>query len=306
MVDPDTLCLFDHFQWLRTGQRAAEKLIRHQSTISRAATKCQHIFDVQLVKDSAEWSLDGNTDLLDAERQVHQYWRWQKGRPLRIDCQHWVRDFYASLPLEDWTTGNLNYLEYERPKYLLKSCVIDAWLCSLPDAPVEPGLHVFELCSMPTLLVAKRTHPLFALGDSLTLDDALRFPVLPLPELAFPVFQKRFYGMGFSHRGSLVREGVSKDSAHASLPAEDLYLGVASPLTLGAYESDWEPLPLIIPIIVGDALVVRSDYATHPRTRDLLSRLRSHLVAKAGTNKDVTIAGGLGERAAEPSICPIL
>jgi hypothetical protein len=158
---------------------------------------------------------------------------------------------------------------------------------------------------MPTLLVAKRTHPLFALGDSLTLQDALRFPLLPLSELAFPVFQKNFYGMGFSYRGSLVSEGVSKDSDHAWLPLEDIYLGVASPLTLGAYESDWEPLPLFIPITVGDAMVACSHYATHPRTCDLLSRLGSHLVAKAGTNKDVSIAGGLGERAAEPLICPI-
>lgn len=289
MVHPDTLALFDHFQWLRTGQRASEKLQRHQSTISRAATRCEQVFDVKLVKESAEWIVSGNSELLDAERRVHQRWRWQKGHPLRFDCQHWLRDFYSSLVLGDWTTGNMNYLEYGRPRYLLRSSVIDAWLCSLPDAPDDADLHTFELCSMPTLLVAKQNHPLFLLGDSLTVDDAVRFPVLPLPAQAFPVFQDVFYGMGFSHSRELLSHGLLGDAMDAGLPVEDLYLGVASPLTLCTYESDWKPLPLVIPIAVGDALVVRSDYATHPRTRDLVSRLLSHLELKAGGVQDVRI-----------------
>ena len=302
MVDPDTLSLFDHLQWLRTGYRASEKLQRHQSTISRAATKCQQIFDVKLVKERAEWSLSGNTVLLDAERKVHQYWRWRKGRPLRFDCQHWVRDFYSSLALGDWTTGNLNYMEYERPKDLLRSSVIDAWLCSLPDAPVESDFHVFELCSMPTLLAAKRTHPLFALWDLLTIDDALRFPVLPLPNLAFPVFQNLFSSLGFSHSGSLVSDSSFGDSCNSSPPLEDLFLGIATPLTIGAYESDWAPLPLTIPITVGDALVVRSEYATHLRTRDLLSRLLSHLDSNTGDIKDVIIVGEQTRKASVPKL----
>ena len=289
MVDPDTLALFDHFQWLRTGQRASEKLRRHQSTISRASIKCQDVFDVKLVKQSAEWVAAGNTELLDAERKVHQRWRWQKGHSLRLDCQHWVRDFYSSLVLEDWTAGNMNYLEYERPQHLLRSSVIDAWLCSLPDAPNDADLHVFQLCSMPTLLAAKRNHPLFRLGDGLTLDDALQFPVLPLPAGAFPVFQDIFYGMGFSHHGALLDHSSSEACIDPCVPAEDLFLGVASPLTLDAYGSDWRPLPLVIPIVVGDALVVRSEYANHPRTIDLVSRLLSHLEVKAGGVKDVQI-----------------
>lgn len=183
----------------------------------------------------------------------------------------------------------MNYLEYGRPRYLLRSSVIDAWLCSLPDAPDDADLHTFELCSMPTLLVAKQNHPLFLLGDSLTIDDAVRFPVLPLPAQAFPVFQDIFYGMGFSHSSALLSHGLLGDAMDAGLPVEDLYLGVASPLTLCTYESDWKPLPLVIPIAVGDALVVRSDYATHPRTRDLVSRLLSHLELKAGGVKDVRI-----------------
>ena len=289
MVDPDTLALFDHFQWLRTGQRASEKLQRHQSTISRAATKCQQIFDVKLVKQSSEWDVCGDSELLDAERQVHQRWRWQQGRPLRFDCQHWLRDFYSSLDFKDWTIGNMNYLEYERPQHLLRSSVIDAWLCSLPDVPRDAELHVFQLCSMPTLLAAKRNHPLFLLGDALTIDDALRFPVMPLPAGAFPVFQDIFYGMGFSHNGALLGHSSSEASMEPSVPAEDLFLGIASPLTLEAYGPDWMPLPLVIPIAVGDALVVRSEYANHPRTIDLVSRLLSHLEVKAGGVKDVQI-----------------
>jgi len=289
MVDQDTLALFDHFQWLRTGQRASERLQRHQSTISRASTRCQQVFDVQLVKESAEWNVCGDSTLLDAERKVHQAWRWQRGHHLRIDCQHWIREFYSSLCLEDWTAGNMNYMEYERPRHLLRTSVIDAWLCCLPDAYGDDDLHVFELCTMPSLLVAKRSHPLFLLGGDLTIQHALQFPVLPLPAKAFPVFQNIFYGMGFSHSGALLRGFSLENPIAPSLPAEDLFLGIASPLTLAGYGSDWAPLPLTIPITVGDALVVRSEYANHPRAIDLVSRLLSHLEANARGLKDVRV-----------------
>lgn len=291
MVDPEILAIFDHVQWLRTGQRAAEKLNCHQSTVSRATRRCQDIFGVQLIRESAEWTVSGDSELLDAEREVHQLWRWQKGLPLRIDSQHWVRDFYSSLDIKNWTRGNLNYLEYERPLHLLKSRVIDAWLCSTPDAPRDSDLQVFQLCTMPTLLVAKSNHPLFLHAEQLTLDDAALYPVLPLPNNAFPAFQALFHSLGFSHSGSLLKSACLADKIGDGVPAEDLFLGIASPLTLRSYESDWIPLPLEIPITVGDALVVRSEFAEHERTRGLVAALCSHLRQFAGNVDGVEVVG---------------
>jgi hypothetical protein len=69
--------------------------------------------------------------------------------------------------------------------------VIDAWLCCLPDAYGDDDLHVFELCTMPSLLVAKRSHPLFLLGGDLTIQHALHslcFLCLPRHFRFFRIF----------------------------------------------------------------------------------------------------------------------
>ena len=272
MVTLECLDSLDHLQWLRTGARAAEVLQCNQSTISRDARKCQEVFGVRLVKRASEWEVEGGTSLLEAERLLHQRYRWEMRLPLRLDAQHWLRESYEPLNLQGWVKGNFNYLEYHRPLELLRQRILDAWLCSAPDHPVEAGLSVIRLCSMPSWLMVNGRHPLVAMGASVTLEDVRRYPLLPLPDQSFPVFQGLLADLGLT-----AARPEPEAAAETSLPLEDLLVGIASPLTAHLYGPEWVPLPLRLPITVGDVLVVRSEFAAHPRTRSLVEALIQRL-----------------------------
>ncbi|WP_411868207.1 hypothetical protein [Vulcanococcus limneticus] len=285
MVDVGCLAAFDHLQWLRTGASAAESLNCNQLTVSRHVKKSQQVFGVTLKRKAAEWHLDGDTTLLCAERHVHQRYRWDFDRTLRIDAQHWLRDSYSSLKIDGWQQGNMNYLEYERPVYLLQNRIIDAWLCSSPDHPTDPSLTTIQLCSMPSYLVVKDSHPLAALGSSATLADVRPYPIQPLPKDSFPVFQAVLESLGLN--------ATLDDRLPASpLPIEDLIVGIASPLTIGLYGPGHIVLPCELPILVGDALVVRSEYSEHPRLRKLVCDLLGHIRSVAAGLPAVTILDG--------------
>lgn len=284
MIELESLAAFDCLQWLRTGDRAAGVLGCNQSTISRATRRCQDIFGVELRKVAAEWHLHGDDTLLKAERRVHQLHRWTAGSPLRLEAQHWLRHTYTTAPLPGWIKGNLNYLEYSRPLQLLRDRVIDAWLCSSPDTPEDPALQAVPLCEMPTWLIVRNRHPLLQAGDPLTLDRASRYPVLPLPEGAFPVFQARFAALGF-HSDFSMLPALARKLNHDPSAAEDLALAIASPLTLSLYGDDWSVLPLEIPLQVGDVLMLRRELADHPRAQLLIHSLSQHLASLA-VNQD--------------------
>ncbi len=277
MVTVECLAALDHLFWLRTGARAAEVLRCNQSTISRHARACQDLFGLTFVKQSAEWHVKGDDTLLNAERRVHQAYRWSRQLPLRLDAQHWLADRCVDLPLPLWCRGNLNYLGYEQPLALIKSRILDAWLCSSPDHPSDPELCALPLCTMPSYLVVRRGHPLLG-RSALRFRDVSAYPLLPLPDNAFPVFESMLTSLGLG--------GAAPQQPSAGA-VEDLLVGIATPLSLHLYGPDWVPLPLKLPLAVGDVLVVRRDYASHPRIRELVSALQNRLQILARGCQDV-------------------
>ena len=74
-----------------------------------------------------------------------------------------------------------------------------------------------------------------------------------------------------------------------SLPIEDLLIGIASPLTISLYGPGYVALPIEIPVSVGDVLVVRTEYADHPRTSRLLEDLLSHLNSIGAENTNIKV-----------------
>lgn len=280
MVTLDGLEALDHLIWLRTGARAAEALGCNQSTISRHAARCQKVFAIRLVRRAAEWQVRGETTLLHAERRLHQNYRWEAGLPLRLDAQHWLRDLYGSCQLPGWKTGNMNYLEYERPRELLKQHIIDAWLCCAPDIPDDPELTCVQLSEMPMQLLVKQGHPLLRRTAPLTIVEASAYPLLPLPQGAFPVFEAKLASLGWNQPAAAARQRCAEQPEGETLPIEDLHLGIASPLTRSLYGPDYRILPLTLPISFGDVLVVRSEFAQHPRYQELLVSLLDHLSAQ--------------------------
>lgn len=302
MVTLECLDAFDHLLWLRTGARAAELMGCNQSTISRLSSKCQQTFHVRLRRSAAEWLVTGDAELLLAERKLHQFYRWELELPLRFELQHWMREFYAPWQLDGWNKGNLNYLEYERPLYLLRNRIIDAWLCGAPDVPDDPELTCLPLFEMPMLLVARQGHPLLRLQQPLTLEQVSAYPLLPLPQGAFPVFQARLAALGLSGACAEDRSEPSGREADGLSYAEHC-LGVASALTLPLYGPDYQALPLEIPIQFGDVLVIRSEFAEHPRSRALRDSLLAHIRAATADCRAVRV---LEPRQASHAGMPVL
>jgi len=162
VVTVELLATLDALLWLRTGERAAGYLQCTQSTVSRHSRRCLEVFGLRMEKRAGEWCLLGDPTLLNLQRGVHQFLRWQQGTGLRLDGQYWCRHLLEpGLPVP-WVSGNGNYFEYERPLALLQEGVIDDWLCSAPDLPEHPDLHTVQLTAMPMRLVVKPGHPLLA------------------------------------------------------------------------------------------------------------------------------------------------
>jgi DNA-binding transcriptional LysR family regulator len=301
VVTLECLDALDHLIWLRTGARAAEALGCNQSTISRHASKCEHVFAVKLRRQSAEWVVNGDVELLAAERRLHQLYRWEMNLPLRFETQHWMRDLYATWQPADWRKGNLNYLEYQRPVDLLRNRIIDAWLCGAPDLPDDPDLICVPLFEMPMLLAARHDHPLLRQQSPLTLADVAAYPLLPLPQGAFPVFEARLRELGLGTPADGMPPQDSAGPANTELSFAELCLGIASALTLPLYGPEYRSLPLEIPVHFGDVLVIHADFAGHRRSQALIDSLLAHIGEATAEIASVRLLGNRRLTAASPS-----
>ena len=286
MVSEEVMAALDALLWLRTGERAAGYLQCTQSTVSRNSRRCLEVFGLGIQKQAGEWCLIGDQTLIGLERGVHQLLRWRQGRGLRLDGQHWSRHWLAADLPECWAAGNYNYFEYQRPQELLRRSVIDAWICSAPDLPGDPGLHTIQLTAMPLQLLVKSGHPLLERGDQLSWDDLANYPVLPLPDGAFPKAQAILEARGLWSCPERDRR-YQQASWFGLVPVEDRMISFGTPLQRAAGLLDGLlPLPLAMPIRVGDAVVVKQEFATSPH----LSSLLAALVGQA-----LQLAGGLAE-----------
>ena len=288
MISVDCLAALDHLIWLRTGQRAAEALDCVQPTVSRNSRKCLEVFELELERSRGEWRLIGDPTLLNLERRVHQLQRWSRNHTLRLEAQHWSAPGLDRLNLQGWWRGNFNQLDYEQPQLLLEQSVIDAWICSAPDAPIKPGLHGFRLTTMPMQLMVPCGHPLAARRGPIPWEDLLPYPVLPLPSGSFPLFERVL------ERCALLpcpeREQAMRQAPWwGQQPVEDLLIGYASPLTLHLYGEGWVRLDQALPVEVGDVLMVREAFLDHPRTQALHRQLIEHLSGLAADHPDVIV-----------------
>ncbi len=289
MVERDCLACLDGLLWLRSGHKVASKFNLHQTTVSRNSRKCAKIFDITLERIAAEWQVVGDQKLLNLERRVHQYVRFQSGEPLRLEAQHWSQPLLSTPSPQGWIPGNLNFLEYQRPLQLLQEGIIDAWITSYPDTPAQdPTLVTIHLSKMPLLLVVEANHPLAQLGDAVTFKEVSRYPLLPLPNQAFPTFEQALGSCGLSLDPSQ-SERPARSADAGQDPIEDLMVGFATPLTLSLYGATYQALPLRLPIDVGDALVVRKDFAAYPQIQQLAAHLRSTLRTLALTTADLWV-----------------
>lgn len=294
MVSVELLAALDALLWLRTGERAAAYLQCTQSTVSRHSRRCLEVFGLQLEKRSGEWCLIGDPTLLDLQRGVHQLWRWHRGTRLRVDAQHWCAHLLEPGVPQPWWGGNCNFFEQDRPLDLLQRGVIDAWMCSAPDLPHHPDLIAVQFTQMPMQLVVKPGHPLLSRGDRLSFEDLADYPVLPLPDGAFPRAQRILKDLHLWSCPERDRRFRQADWL-GQVPVEEMMISFDTPLRLAAGLSDgWQPLPLALPLLVGDALVVRRQHASSHHLERLLGTLveRAHSLAKGVSAVQVLIPAG--------------
>lgn len=288
VISLECLAALDYMIWLRTGQRAAAALACAQPTVSRNSRKCLEVFGLELARKRSEWRLIGDTELINLERRVHQKTRWERNLKLRLEAQHWSAPGLDALDLPDWQRGNFNQLDYEQPLALLEDRVIDAWICSEPDAPVRPGLSALRLTTMPINLMVPIGHPLAEHRGTIPWEELLPYPVLPLPHGAFPVFESVL------ERCSLLpcpeREQAMRQAPWwGKRTVEEMLIGYSSPLTLHAYGPGWARLEQQLPVQVGDVLMVHQEFSAHPRTLMLRAQLLDHLTVQAAGHPDVVI-----------------
>lgn len=289
MVSVEVLAALDALLWLRTGDRASTYLQCTQSTVSRHSRRCLQTFDLALEKRAGEWCLQGDQSLIDLERGVHQLLRWQQGRGLRLDSQHWCRHLLATELPAAWTCGNTNYFEVQRLQELLLHGVIDGWICSAPDLPDHPDLHVIQLTDMRLGLMVKPGHPLLERGDQLGFADLADYPVLPLPDGAFPKAQRILQDLNLWPCPERNRR-FQKAPWFGKAPLEELMISFGTPLQrVTGFLEGCVPLPLPLPMSVGEALVVKRDFAASPHLHSLLAALLNRAVQLASGLEDVKV-----------------
>ena len=288
VVSVDQLNAFDLLVWLRTGERAADRLRCSQPTVSRSAKQVASVFGLDLRRVGGEWSFSGDSDLLNRLREVHQQSRWLRHQPLRLEAQYCNGPLLLDPCPEGWICGGFDFLEIHTPLALLREGVIDAWLGVYPDVPQDdPEFAVMHLSHQPTRLTLPEGHPLLQRGGEITLEDLRAFPSLALPDGAFPRMEAYLRAQG-------LWTGVSRAPRYQlakweGLAIEQLMVGYATAYTLKLFPLPCVVVPVDVGLMVGDSLVVRKTYQDHPRVASLVALLRQRALALADEMPDLVV-----------------
>ena len=269
MFDVFRLSCLDYLVWLRSGQEAAKRLNCNQATISRNANLVAEFLDLDPRKLEGEWCLGGDLDLLNAERKVHQFYRWNYGRSLRIDGVYGVGSpYFPEVPVP-WGCGPSNFLNVNYPLGLLRDSILDAWLGCYPDVPEDDDDYlVINLTRYPSYFLVDPMHPLLNSRDELVLNDLQDFPVLSLPEGAFPKIQHHLKGLGFQRSNvGAMRHEVKRWEGRTK---DQLTISYGTNHTIGTFLGSKVPLPLSTGLTVGDSLVVKRCFSGSDHFRQLL------------------------------------
>jgi len=269
MFDVFRLSCLDYLVWLRSGKGAASRLNCNQATVSRNANSVAEFLDLDTCKFEGEWCLGGDLSLLNAERKVHQLYRWSHGKSLRIDSVYGVGVPYFQESLGRWVFGPSDFLNVSYPMALLNDSILDAWLGCYPDVPDDDDeFIVINLTRYPSYFLVDRNHPLLDRSEKLQLEDLQDVPVLSLPDGAFPRIQNHLKGLGF-HRSNV---GATRHEIKCweGRTEDQLTISYGTVHTIGNFDGRKVPLPLSTGLTVGDSLVVKRCFAGSVYFRKLL------------------------------------
>lgn len=165
MVSIEQLEALDMLLWLRSGSAAASYCLCDESSITRRVRAALKAFDLRLHR-GGEPSLDGDLQLLEPQRYVHQLARFSgfSRRPLRLEAPPDIRLQLLRPELKAWVLGPSVHRSTGHLLELLRQRVIDAWICrdrfaAAPDACVT----AIRLPAWPSDLDAAPEKPLLLL-----------------------------------------------------------------------------------------------------------------------------------------------
>ena len=137
VVSLDLLHSLDGLLWLQSGAKVGALFQQHQTTVSRNQKKCAQVFGITLSKSKNKWEVQGDSTLLQLEREVHQVARLQGKSRLRIEVNGWLDSPHFNPAPSGWIVGSSNNLSVPHGIQFLKQSIIDVLLCSLIDLPAE-------------------------------------------------------------------------------------------------------------------------------------------------------------------------
>jgi hypothetical protein len=262
-------------------------LALNQSSVSRKCGQALELFDLELIKQDQEWSLQGDPTLLQLERRVHQLARWQNLAPLRLEATYWSGPLLATPEPEGWMLGMCDIVGVGLPLALMRQRVIDGWIASGPDwpDPDDPELVALPLCRYPVHLVVGPNHPLLNQGP-ITWDDVAAFPSLALPPGTYPKVEACLKQLGLWN--APVRMGRYRRERWEGQAEADLTIGYATVLSERVAGS-LVRLPLDLPLDSGESLVVRREFGQHPHTLGLAAELHRRLEPFAAAAPEITL-----------------
>ena len=137
MVSLDLLSTLDGLIWLQSGERVANLFKQHQTTVSRNQKKCAQVFGITFSKSQSQWKINGDSTLLQLEREVHQQARLTGKSQLRIEVNGWIKYPLFNPAPPSWVVGSSNISSELHHIQCLKKQIIDACLCPLSNLPGE-------------------------------------------------------------------------------------------------------------------------------------------------------------------------
>lgn len=283
--------VFDALLWLRSAEQVERRYGISEATTSRYRKRCLQAFELTMERREGEWELIGDVSLLLRERQVHQEARWRAYRPLRLEATYWSAPLLSSPDPQGCLLGVSNIVGVRRTFQLVEERVVDALITGLPDLPTNcnPDLVAIPIIRMPVFFVVAPGHPLLS-RDLLSVEAIAEFPSLALPEGSYPLVEQAMRSLGLWSDG--VRMARYRRDLWEGRAEQELVVGYGTALSLMVSGDTLRPLPLPLPFASGDALVVRREYAQHPRLQDLLVELHRRYLPMVLHHADVNFDQG--------------
>ena len=290
MISINDLDFLDTQIWVRSGEECAKRYFTTQSNISRKNSATLSFLGLKLVRNAmGEWELIGDRSLLDPERKIHQYHRFRSAKDkLRLEATAWAGPTLATAAPENWMHGTWDHAGMERPLYLLKNRIIDAWIGSYqPDMPSkqDPDFLVIDLCKTPVYLCANNGHPLIG-KEKVEREDLDDFPSLSLPSGWFPKTEAKLRSHGLWSTPARMKK--YKPEKWEGRTHDNSTLCYATCLALEVMEN-LEVIDYDLELVSGESLVFLREFADTKIMSDLLTRLKHRVREKSCIHKDLTL-----------------